>query len=283
MQASLHSLREELGGAGATRAAALLLDACARCGVRAEVEINSLACVRDPKTYNEQDAQQVIPGLWVGPLGPADSVEWLHSHGITHVLDATGGWRRRVSALESGWEKVTPTAVSAGLHCLVIEAEDRTSFDLARHFGRAVEFVGEALRRPGKTAVLVHCHSGVSRSATLAMAYLLMVHGLTVREALRVLRDARPAANPNSGFEQQLVRHEMRLRTAARAAAATGGASTSASTRAVDHKRQREESTAADDPTAAGARPAPEQPPTLEEVTPAGSQPTLTPPCQQSG
>jgi len=51
-----------------------------------------------------------------------------------------------------------------------------------------------------KRACLVHCAFGVSRSATVCAAWLLTRKGLSLQQALHVIRQARPHASPNMGF-----------------------------------------------------------------------------------
>lgn len=55
-------------------------------------------------------------------------------------------------------------------------------------------------------AVLVHCLAGVSRSASIVVAYLLTVTNLNYSLALTYLTSRRPCANPNFGFRMQLYR-----------------------------------------------------------------------------
>lgn len=54
---------------------------------------------------------------------------------------------------------------------------------------------------PGR--VLVHCLMGVSRSATLVLAFLMIAMGLTLQEAVAAVRPHRDVC-PNPGFLQQL-------------------------------------------------------------------------------
>ena len=81
-----------------------------------------------PREFDEGDAQEVLPGLFLGPLAPADSRDWLTRRGITHVLDATGGMRRQfnqgVLGLESCWVRTPPPFPELVAYC-VIDAEDR--------------------------------------------------------------------------------------------------------------------------------------------------------------
>lgn len=46
--------------------------------------------------------------------------------------------------------------------------------------------------------------AGMSRSVTVAVAYIMSVTSLSWREALKVVRAGRAVANPNFGFQRQL-------------------------------------------------------------------------------
>lgn len=48
--------------------------------------------------------------------------------------------------------------------------------------------------------ILFHCHSGVSRSATFAIAYLMKKHKLTKDKAFDLVKSKRSIINPNYGF-----------------------------------------------------------------------------------
>lgn len=63
--------------------------------------------------------------------------------------------------------------------------------------------------RTGK--ILVHCAVGVSRSATLVLAYLMLYHRLTLVEAIKKVKDHRGII-PNRGFLRQLLALDRRLR-----------------------------------------------------------------------
>jgi len=56
--------------------------------------------------------------------------------------------------------------------------------------------------------VLVHCEMGVSRSATVVLAYLVRYHGMSRDEAYLAVRKRRPMVNPNPGFWKQLEAFE---------------------------------------------------------------------------
>jgi hypothetical protein len=71
--------------------------------------------------------------------------------------------------------------------------------EIVRRFDAAAAQIHQWLSE-GKR-VLVHCHAGVSRSATAAVWYLVRYEGLTWEEAFNKVRAARPGVFPNPRFE----------------------------------------------------------------------------------
>ena len=67
----------------------------------------------------------------------------------------------------------------------------------------ALEYIDTALKSGGR--VLVHCSQGVSRSATLVIAYLMWRSGSSYDEVFSQVKQARGVANPNIGFTCQLL------------------------------------------------------------------------------
>eukprot|EP00771_Trimastix_marina_P001257 gnl/Trimastix_PCT/2315.p1 GENE.gnl/Trimastix_PCT/2315~~gnl/Trimastix_PCT/2315.p1 ORF type:complete len:182 (+),score=12.75 gnl/Trimastix_PCT/2315:126-671(+) len=117
----------------------------------------------------------------------------LKSNGITHVLSCLGE--------ES---KVFPEDFL--YRC--IDATDDPSFDLLDHFSNCCDYIQSALDGGGR--VFVHCAAGVSRSASVVIAYLMRAKGWTYGEALRYTAEARPCVDP-SNFEEQLWVWEERV------------------------------------------------------------------------
>lgn len=58
--------------------------------------------------------------------------------------------------------------------------------------------------------VLVHCHVGVSRSATLVLAYLMLKQNLTLVEAICAVKESLGVI-PNRGFLRQLIKLDEQL------------------------------------------------------------------------
>ena len=67
-------------------------------------------------------------------------------------------------------------------------------------------FPDNVLDNGGK--VLVHCHAGVSRSATVCIAYLMYKNNFTLEKAFDQVRSRRGVISPNLNFMQQLQEFE---------------------------------------------------------------------------
>ena len=61
--------------------------------------------------------------------------------------------------------------------------------------------------------MLVHCHAGISRSATIVIAYLMKALSMTLEEAYKLVKSRRPRIKPNQAFISQLMEYEKEVQT----------------------------------------------------------------------
>lgn len=106
-----------------------------------------------------------------------------------------------------------PTATP--LSHMQIQLSDSPFAELAAHLPSATAFISEALRDP-RARVLVHCVQGISRSASIASAYLIAAYNWSPTQAVQYVKSKRPSAEPNSGFVSQLEEFYATLRNAGR-------------------------------------------------------------------
>jgi hypothetical protein len=82
-----------------------------------------------------------------------------------------------------------------------IKIDDVPSANLYSQFIKTYEFIE-------KDKTVVHCMMGVSRSATIAISYIMQKKRIGYDEAHKLCKRKRPIIDPNPGFIQQLKRME---------------------------------------------------------------------------
>nr|XP_054587350.1 dual specificity protein phosphatase 26 [Nothobranchius furzeri] len=143
-------------------------------------------------------ADEVWPRLYIGDQQSAENVSDLSTRRFTHILSAAHSDRQGQPQIYEGMN----------ITYMGIEARDAYDYDMSINFQAAADFIHRALSRGGK--VLVHCHVGVSRSATLVLAYLMLKQNLTLVEAVCAVKDKRGVI-PNRGFLRQLIKLDGQL------------------------------------------------------------------------
>ncbi|XP_062204126.1 uncharacterized protein LOC133906279 isoform X2 [Phragmites australis] len=84
---------------------------------------------------------------------------------------------------------------------MAVPLRDTEEEDLLDHLEPCLDFIDEG-REVG--SVLVHCFAGVSRSASIIVAYLMRSERKSLEEALESLKEISELACPNDGFLDQL-------------------------------------------------------------------------------
>lgn len=90
-----------------------------------------------------------------------------------------------------------------------VNVSDCDTSNIAQYFDTVFEFIDKAREREQK--VLIHCHAGVSRSATMTIAYLMRRNKWTLKSALEHVQKKRSIVRPNAGFMRQLCELERQL------------------------------------------------------------------------
>jgi len=94
----------------------------------------------------------------------------------------------------------------SGVEYMIIPAIDHPEYDIAAAIPAAMAFISKAKGLNQK--ILIHCHMGISRSATVILSYLMAFHGMNLEGALSFLKHKRPIVNPNQGFLKFLKKME---------------------------------------------------------------------------
>ncbi|CCX30900.1 protein-tyrosine phosphatase-like protein [Pyronema domesticum] len=141
---------------------------------------------------------EIIPGLFLGNLIAAKSNVFLQEQGITHVLSLT---TERVEI-----------AKECGIVHKQFVVRDNCTQNLLQSLLEGVQFIEDAFTgalkfhsaMTAEPKVFVHCRMGISRSASIVVAYVMKIFGYSYEEGLRFVKGKRRVINPNKAFVAQL-------------------------------------------------------------------------------
>ena len=152
--------------------------------------------------YKKYPNQIINDKLYLGMLSQAAEIDILNNLQITHIIN------------------VTPTdypdmSIINNRKYYQIKIADIKQTCIADHFENAFKFIDDALNIPNDSKnnddehknnnrVLIHCKEGVSRSATIVIAYLMKQNKMKLNEALKFVKYRREVVDPNDGFMDQL-------------------------------------------------------------------------------
>jgi len=91
-----------------------------------------------------------------------------------------------------------------------IPIKDVGDVNIKQFFLQTYEIIEKA-KKEGKN-VLVHCQAGISRSATIVIAYLIKKENMSLVDALSYVSSKRNCVCPNFGFYVQLLSYEKELK-----------------------------------------------------------------------
>lgn len=157
-----------------------------------------------PETFGSTSPppiNKVTDRLYIGNHIAAKDPRYLTPNGITHIVNTTAEVANyHASSTDGGGGK------PAGYHYLrlgLFDHPEQGKEDLIMVLEPSYRYISNVLRKPG-TNVLVHCHAGISRSASIVIYYLMRSRGWGYDRALSYLRDIRPIVRPNDWYERQL-------------------------------------------------------------------------------
>ena len=180
----------------------------------------------DERAVCSGHAHEIVPGLYLGSMHScaADKGDALAALGVTGIINCTTDseaachHQRSSGAAAAAAVAATATGDAAGggerpFECEYVRVSiyDNENADLLPYLEGSTAFIRRHIEAGG--AVLVHCQRGVSRSASVVIAFLI-AHGaggtMSRDEAYAQVKRRRRVVDPNIGFWGQLLAFEQR-------------------------------------------------------------------------
>ncbi|XP_021009589.1 dual specificity protein phosphatase 21 [Mus caroli] len=137
---------------------------------------------------------QITTGLFISNSAVANDKLTLSNNRITTIINVSA------EVVNTFFEDIQYVQVP------VSDAPNSYLYDF---FDPIADHIRGVEMRSGRT--LLHCAAGVSRSATLCLAYLMKYHNMTLLDAHTWTKTCRPIIRPNNGFWEQLIHYEFKL------------------------------------------------------------------------
>lgn len=147
------------------------------------------------------DCDEVIPRLILANGKTVKNVQYIKELGVTHIIN---------TATRDVWlpvEKLT----NLGVELFQFHVDDVSSANISTYFHPAADFISTALAASGGL-VVINCLVGLSRSATVLTAALMINKNWSLVKTLKQIRLTRNV-KPNLGFMIQLMKLEHNLRS----------------------------------------------------------------------
>ncbi|KAK5601913.1 hypothetical protein CRENBAI_019094 [Crenichthys baileyi] len=140
---------------------------------------------------------RILPHLYLGCQRDVLNKELMQQNDIVYVLNASNTCPKPDFIPDS--------------HFLRVPVNDSFCEKILPWLDRSVEFIEKA--KASNARVLVHCLAGISRSATIAIAYIMKRMDMSLDEAYRFVKEKRPTISPNFNFLGQLLDFEKNIKS----------------------------------------------------------------------
>uniref|UniRef100_A0A8W7PAZ8 protein-serine/threonine phosphatase n=1 Tax=Anopheles coluzzii TaxID=1518534 RepID=A0A8W7PAZ8_ANOCL len=134
---------------------------------------------------------EIFDHVYLGSEWNASNLEELQRNGVHHILNVT----REIDNFFPGL-----------FHYCNVRVYDDEKTDLLRHWDNTFKFISRAKMEGSK--VLVHCKMGISRSASVVIAYAMKANGWDFGQALQHVKEKRSCIKPNKNFLMQLETYQ---------------------------------------------------------------------------
>ncbi|CAH0604707.1 unnamed protein product [Chrysodeixis includens] len=134
---------------------------------------------------------EIFDHVYLGSEWNASNLEELQRNGVRHILNVT----REIDNFFPGM-----------FDYLNIRVYDDEKTDLLKHWDNTYKYINKARNEGSK--VLVHCKMGISRSASVVIAYAMKAFNWNFDKALRHVKTKRSCIKPNTNFLNQLETYQ---------------------------------------------------------------------------
>lgn len=130
-----------------------------------------MATKQQDQEDNPFSVDEIEPRLFLGNATSARNIKFLISQKISHICTI------------DSFPIPAYVCSSASVVNKYIHIADMARENILEHLLDCIDFIDEAMKDPGGSGCLVHCFYGVSRSATIVIAYIMKKYSISYQKA----------------------------------------------------------------------------------------------------
>ncbi|CRK96813.1 CLUMA_CG009948, isoform B [Clunio marinus] len=134
---------------------------------------------------------EIFEHVYLGSEWNASNLEELQRNGVRHILNVT----REIDNFFPGM-----------FDYFNVRVYDDEKTDLLKHWDNTFKYISRAKMEGSK--VLVHCKMGISRSASVVIAYAMKAYDWDFDQAIKHVKEKRNCIKPNKNFVSQLETYQ---------------------------------------------------------------------------
>lgn len=179
--------------------------------LRGSSQYKTVKALEVDRTPKSDDANQIDMNVYIGNSQSAQDLNWLMDTGITHIVNTAVEIPNYFDSKIGDRSSPQPFR----FHYFNIPLRDNPTMgdeDLLSVLERTYRYMNAVIKLSPNTKILVHCHMGKSRSASVVIYYLMRSRGWSFVDALKFAQSKRSIVSPNMWYVRQLKDVDAMLR-----------------------------------------------------------------------
>lgn len=144
--------------------------------------------------------------IYIGDFASAKNIKLLKDNNINYILNVSGS-KLPARIIDTG--PIIGQTIIKKQNYKLIKLYDTLNENISLYFDECFDFIDKS-QQEGKH-ILINCHVGKSRSATIIIAYIMRKKLISFKEAFEIVKKSRPIICPNDNFIFHLQEYEKKL------------------------------------------------------------------------
>ena len=137
----------------------------------------------------------ITDNIYLSGINGANNLDEIKIYNITYIINCT--------------KDIPNYFENDNIKYMRVPIDDTSNQHIEQYFDSTYNFIENAIIN--KCNILVHCYAGISRSATILIAYFMRKYNISYMKAYEFVKSKRSIINPNKEFVEALKEYQITL------------------------------------------------------------------------